>query len=191
MLFPNELWSMILDHNYHQFCVEVSYVLSWLDVRSYKNNLIIESIIGHLLRKINVKTTDESKFIPHHMHGGTPLMYACRCQSSVVQLLIENGAHVNAVSEGIYNTGWTAFMYACVYQPSVVQLLIDHGANLNAADENGRTALMNACVYRYQLSVVQLLIENGANVNATINDSFFYECGTTPLHFVCECQYNY
>ena len=100
MLFPNELWSMILGHNYEAFCVEVSITQPWTSWKSWnENRLITETIVGHLLRKIDVN--DNSIY-----YGWAPLM--CAYQPSVVQLLIENGANVSATSHG----GWTPLICA-------------------------------------------------------------------------------
>ncbi len=129
MLLPNELWSMILGHNYHQFCVEVSHVIPWIYWKSYVNELITESIIGHLLRKVDINAI---------IFRRTPLLLACKYLPSAVQLLIGHGADVNAAY------GWTPLMTACHYQPSIVPLLIEHGANVNVAAYYGWTPLILA-----------------------------------------------
>ena len=97
-------------------------MLPLIEWESYKNELITESIIGYLSRKIDVNNA---------CHWA-PLLFACLYQPSVVQLLIENGANVNAIDRG------RRFLsLACEYQPSVVQLLIENGANVNSTDNSG------------------------------------------------------
>ena len=54
-----------------------------------------------------------------------------------------------------------------VYSPheDVARMLMSNGANVNAADQEGRTALMQAAVYGH-VDVARALLSNGAEVNA-------------------------
>jgi ankyrin repeat protein len=81
----------------------------------------------------------------------------------IVELLIENGANVNAAM----TNGWTSLISASQKgRLEVARLLITHGANVNAAmTDDGNTSLMQASLHGH-LDVVKLLLENGANVNA-------------------------
>ncbi len=80
-----------------------------------------------------------------------------------VEILIKNGANVNAITRN----GTTALMYASsfVERTNIVKILIKNGANVNAKESHGWTALMHAAA-RGCINVVEILIKNGANVNA-------------------------
>lgn len=82
-------------------------------------------------------------------------------RTETVQLLIENGANVNAREID----GKTALMMAASHgHTETAKLLIENGADINTKDEDGNTTLMWAA--EENTETVQLLIENGANVNA-------------------------
>jgi len=119
----------------------------------------------------------------------TPLMNAAyNGQKEVVELLIANGADVNAKSVGGNNEGSTALMFAAqAGQKEVVELLIAKGADVNARSTDGETPLMYAVqcagvfhpdvfgVRSYaknlaiQKATMKVLIANGADVNARDN----------------------
>jgi ankyrin repeat protein len=83
-------------------------------------------------------------------YGISPLMYAARGDHpdmrhpaatdnpDVVQLLLENGAKVNAATD----SGFVALFWAARYgHKEVVKVLIEKGADVNAKDKDGMTAL--------------------------------------------------
>jgi hypothetical protein len=115
--------------------------------------------------------------------GSTPLLVATtRGWGDVVEVLIENGANVNAISD----LGETPLMRALKsgkINPHVIKLLLDHGAveTLNvAAKENAFfskwTALHFACDadMNHTPSVVALLVSYGASTKAAAGN------GKTP-----------
>ena len=64
---PKEIWSIILNHNYERFCVEVSYRLSLRLVKNFGNkwrDKISKTIITRIKkeRKIDIKTKDIHDF---------------------------------------------------------------------------------------------------------------------------------
>nr|CAB3265092.1 protein phosphatase 1 regulatory inhibitor subunit 16B-like [Phallusia mammillata] len=61
-----------------------------------------------------------------------------------------------------------------------VNSLLKHKVNPNEANDDGLTALHQACIDNFE-DIVVLLLNNGANVNAV--DSEFW----TPLHAACTC----
>jgi len=91
----------------------------------------------------------------------------------MAQLLVENGAKINASSP----TGWHPLMTAAGRgNIKVVNYLLAQGANPNAADKNGLTALYSASGSDYGASAAEALLKHGANVDAT------YLSGLTALH---------
>ena len=94
----------------------------------------------------------------------------------VVQLLLENGADVNAWD----NVGQTALYWAArVGHVAVVQLLLENGADVNARNYGGQTVLYKAATEGHG-AVVRLLLEKGADVNARDNDGWtaLYQAAT-------------
>jgi len=90
--------------------------------------------------------------------------------NEIVDLLIKNGADVNAVS----NNGRTPlFMCRGPRYSVIIDILIENGANVNAVDKDGETPLFHLILY---LPVIQQLFHRGAHVNI-INHN-----GETPLH---------
>lgn len=81
---------------------------------------------------------------------------------SVVQLLLDNGANINAQG-GWYGNALQAAAFDG--NESVVQLLLDKGANINAQGGEYGNALQ-ATAFNGNESVVQLLLDNGADINA-------------------------
>ena len=99
---------------------------------------------------------------------GSALQNAARnCQVKVVQLLLDEGADVNA-QVGNYGYALQAAMAAKYtlhdYLVEVVQLLLDKGADVNAQGGIFGTVLQ-AAAYSGQTEVVHLVLVNGANVH--------------------------
>ncbi|GLD97358.1 hypothetical protein PINS_up006042 [Pythium insidiosum] len=140
------------------------------------------------------------------MNGWTALHRAIsRGHSDVVQLLIDEGADLNArddmgetplhqaLTKGYVDIvlaliragvnvkdsskwGWIPLHTAALKgHVSVVSALIDAGADVAVRAHGGSTALHEACSYGHD-DIVELLIDSGADVNAS-NHS-----GDTPLH---------
>ncbi len=85
-----------------------------------------------------------------------------RGSCEITQLLIDNGADVNGVSEN----GLSAIRMAIFNgHKDLVQLLIGNGADVCAADQDGVTAIHTAAMHN-RTEIVRVLIENGADVNA-------------------------
>ena len=100
---------------------------------------------------------------------GSALQNAARnCQVKVVQLLLDEGADVNA-QVGNYGYALQAAMAAKYtlhdYLVEVVQLLLDKGADVNAQGGMYGNALQ-AAAYSGKVEFFQLLLDKGADVNA-------------------------
>jgi hypothetical protein len=109
--------------------------------------------------------------------GNTPLLAALtNCNPATVQLLIANGANVNAaltfagmVKFGpIQLVGLTPLMIAAPYcGPDISKALLDAGANANAKDIREMTPLMLAASSETQnVNTIRTLLRAGAEVNA-------------------------
>ncbi len=100
---------------------------------------------------------------------------ALRGLSIWVSVLLENGAHVNAVDQD----GDTPLHDAACngHEDAVDALLAKDGVNVNAADTDGNTPLHVAVRLGHVGVVNALLAKNGVDVNAADSD------GNTPLHY--------
>src|SRR5262245_24268090 len=95
------------------------------------------------------------------VNGQTPLMMAARGDVEAMQLLIEQGADVNAKD----GAGETALMSACAGgNAPAVQLLIGRGADVKVTSKRNETALGFAATSGVQASV-EMLLAKGADVN--------------------------
>jgi len=94
----------------------------------------------------------------------------------IVQLLISNGASVNAIDK--YNS--TPLYYACQGgEDKIVQYLIEHGAHLHAKAYGEFTPLQSACENGH-FNIVQQLIKKGAIWSVLTPDE------ETTLHLACK-----
>ena len=99
--------------------------------------------------------------IPEVLGNGLLPIVASTGNEKVVQMLIDNGADVNAKGGPHCNA-----LQAAVYKrhEAVVRVLAKHGADVNVQCKFG-TALQTAAHKVLKLDLIQLLIENGADVN--------------------------
>merc|ERR1711871_258977 len=112
-----------------------------------------------------------------------------------VELLLDNGAHVNARSA----KGWTPLMSAVggAGRRGIVKLLIDNGADLKVKNEQGQTALKIALLKR-DFELAQMLIDYGAGkyifngVKTVHSGSFFKDSFSRAVDkpFNLQCQVN-
>lgn len=117
--------------------------------------------------KVDINVKDDNVFLD------TPLHWAVTNGSkSILELLLENGADVNAKN----NKDSTPLHYAANnYLASLATLLIKHGADVNAKTNCGNTPLHFAAASSNTV-VAKVLLNNDADVNCKNND------GRTPLN---------
>lgn len=141
--------------------------------------------------------------------GGSTLLHlaAGRGHTSVVRLLLDNGADPNATDSA---GGKPLHAAATGGYPEVVELLLDHKADINATNEDGRTPLHYAALsagitdngrfvdsfwrkltpeaeQTRRLAVIKLLLASHADVNPKDRRSkgppYLGRGGRTPLHY--------
>ncbi len=99
-------------------------------------------------------------------------------QKDAVELLLEQGAEVNAAS---LNAQRVMPLHSAVagQHVEIAKLLLEHGALVNAEQEGGFTPLHGAC-QNGQPEMVRLLLDFGADVHALSGE------GHSPLYFARE-----
>lgn len=103
--------------------------------------------------------------------GLTPLGYAAHFGNrDAVQVLLEHGAEINAVSHSnlSYIPSNTALHAAIAGERNmeVIRLLLAHQAKTTIFDSNGHTCLHTAAFHDDNVELIRLLIEHGADVHA-------------------------
>lgn len=100
-------------------------------------------------------------------NGETSLFHALS-KKSIFQLLLENGAKVNAC-----NTKQVYVLHkaAALGYIEIVSLLLDHGANPNVKDKEGWTPIAMPCTNGHK-EVVRLLLARGATVRPTRDNPY-------------------
>jgi uncharacterized protein len=105
--------------------------------------------------------------------GLTPLGFASHYgQAEAVQVLLEFGADVNALSHSSipYIPSNTALHAAIAGERNVevIQLLLNHEANTNVFDSNGHTSLHAAAFHDDNVELIKLLLGRGADPRAKV-----------------------
>lgn len=113
----------------------------------------------------------------------TPLFVALTSSLEIMDLLIQNGANVNAKN----TFGNTVLHKACEYEDeNAITYLLGKKADVNEVNDQGKTPLL-VVLYAYMTdedklrNIVKQLIQKGASVN--VQDNIEHN---TPLHLACD-----
>ena len=101
-------------------------------------------------------------------------------QAPIVQLLLGNGAHVNARTEGVTDSiDGDALLHASMNEnENVVEILLEAGADVNAHHEQLKCKnALHAAAYPGEEGIVKILLDAGANVN----DDLDFDYGSLAL----------
>jgi ankyrin repeat protein len=88
----------------------------------------------------------------------------------VVQLLLENGADVNAQADENYESALSLAVYRG--NEAIVQLLLKNGADVNAQVGTSNTSILTKAIMEDNEVIIRLLLKNGADINAQIGGDF-------------------
>lgn len=140
------------------------YLLNMMDQTADRFDQLIKAIKKNNIDLIRPLIDNHN--VNLHKNGTTPLHHASSIgNTEVVQLLIVNGANINAKN----NVGSTPLHYASTEgNTEVVNLLIDNGADINVKDHVDTTPLHKAS-FKGHTEVVKLLIDNGADIHVKDN----------------------
>jgi ankyrin repeat protein len=96
-------------------------------------------------------------------HGWTALMWAARNgQADLVNLLIDSGANMNAITKD----GWTALVHAIDNKHvETAQLLLERGADPNLTEDGCSPALPTAAGYGF-VDLVRTILDRSNNIDA-------------------------
>jgi ankyrin repeat protein len=113
----------------------------------------------------------------------TPLFESLTSTLEIMDLLIQNGANVNAKNRHCD----TVLHKACEYEnEKAITYLLGKKADVNAVNDQGKTPLL-VVLYAYisnedkLRNIVKQLIQKGANINVKDNEEH-----NTPLHLACD-----
>jgi ankyrin repeat protein len=118
--------------------------------------------------------------------GSFPLHWAAwKNQPMIVEMLLANGANVNATDDRLGTPLHDAAAFGHSGQVEVTMVLLAHGANINAKSNYGETPLHEA-IWNQDLQMVTLLLNSNANVNAVMEAGHVDDTKQTPLHYAAE-----
>lgn len=122
------------------------------------NSLATTKVLLKSGANVNAKADDGMTALIQCVFG----ILSKKVTTDVLDLLLKNGANINAALIGTDTPGWTALLFASINGDyDLVNYLIRHGANVNHTSDQGATPLSLAKQEKYD-SIVQLLKKHGA-----------------------------
>ena len=100
---------------------------------------------------VHIRSTASAKWVPLHFAS-------CNGNANIVQLLLDRGADINALSN-VHNT--PLYLASRGGHPEVTRVLLKHGADVHIRGEDGRTPFETAILNKH-VEVAQILSEYGA-----------------------------
>lgn len=143
------------------------------DIASKKVEILVDELfaairIGNLQKvKKCIKEAEsigmKSKILSNERYSMKPIHFATdKCDLKILQLLLSEGADINATSSEYLNT--SLHIAAISGELKIAQFLLDSGADIDAANYKGLTPLCLAS-FHCQSDMVELLFCNNANTN--------------------------
>lgn len=108
------------------------------------------------------KLLENASDVHHHnnFNEKTPLQLAARRGDiAIVCRLLENGAKISDINEGIIDAAKSGNL-------KLVELLVSHGVDINYSESVQKNTALLAAIKSHKLKVAEYLVEQGADVNA-------------------------
>ena len=154
------LWSV-----YYGQPVVRDYLLTQLAARGVLIDVFEAAAVGDVLRLEDILAADPAAAHTFSADGWTPLHLAAAFGTpQVVDLLLQHGAQIDAVSKNPQRNQALHAALALGRDPETVHLLLAHGADPNATQVGGFTPLFSAATANRQ-DLVEMLIESGAHAH--------------------------
>ena len=139
------------------------YLLAQLVTHGVLLDVFEAAAVGDVLRLGDILTADPAAAHSFSGDGWTPLHLAAAFGTAAsVDLLVQHGAQVDAVSKNPQRNQPLHAAMALGRNPETVRLLLGHGADPNATQVGGFTSLFSAATANRR-DLVELLIDHGAH----------------------------
>ena len=138
------------------------YLLAQLATHGVLLDVFEAAAVGDVLRVEDILAADPGAAHSFSGDGWTPLHLAAGFGTpAAVDVLLQHGAHVDAVSKNPQRNQPLHAALALGRNPETVRLLLAHGADPNAIQVGGFTALFSAAAANRR-DLAEMLIESGA-----------------------------
>jgi ankyrin repeat protein len=141
------------------------YLLSQMATRGVLLDIFEAATVGDVLRLEDILASDPGAVHAYSGDGWTPLHLAAAFgTSAAVDMLLQHGAQVDAVSKNPQRNQALHAALALGRDRDTVRLLLAHGADPNATQDGGFTPLFSAATAKRQ-DLVDMLIDGGARAH--------------------------
>lgn len=141
---------------------------------------IFEAAATSRLDRVQELLNKSPELIKAYSPDGWTALHLSFGSLDVVDLLLDRGADVNAVSKNAFSA--TPLQGAALFQTiNLAKVLIEHGADVNCRSAAGSTPL-HEVAGKGQIEFAKLLLDNGADINAKDDK------GKTPLAIALESK---